>query len=103
MAKSKKKKVEPIHFEEKIEVIEEQAEINDKEIVVEAEPIDIEAPKETIIVTTTAPLNIREQKTKSSTSLGIISKGTSVELEYKDGDWGKLKDREGYINLPFTV
>ena len=103
MAKSKKKKVEPIHFEEKIEVIEEQTEINDKEIIVEAEPIDIEALKETIIVTTTAPLNIREQKTKSSTSLGIISKGTSVELEYKDGDWGKLKDREGYINLPFTV
>ena len=74
MAKSKKKKVEPIHFEEKIEAIEEQVEVNDKEIVIEAEPIDIEAVKETIIVTTTAPLNIREKNTRYSKNIFYIMK-----------------------------
>lgn len=44
------------------------------------------------------PLRIREQPNTNSSVLGLLPKGTIIELESIDNGWAKLRGRPGYVS-----
>lgn len=89
--------------------------IENPDLILEGQELVIKAPemdppadpqKESFtckVTTERKPLNIRKGAGTNFPVIGILPKGTQVEIEYASDGWGKLYGREGFVSMSYIT